>query len=906
MKLDPKISVSTKRRMGSLSRLFFATGLSLLAGCQGASGPQGDQGTDGVHCWDLNTNGVCDPVSEDHNNDGACTVADCQGESSVTEGTITGTVTNVLTQKPIAGVQISLDPAIPGVSLTTDDTGVYKTTLPFGAYSLLFEKSNFAAVNVSANLASSTTTTKNIAMTPNSQVIVNAGADLIAEVGGTTQLKATIEIMDGSTLSKTTWEQTAGATASIDDPGKDITQITLPNTESYKQELIQKLQYPNRLMVVGINPDALAKARTASFTVTATTSSGTYQHTVDVTVDLPYSPSTGLQNVPKNVPVMVQGKSIDAYASFNWTLVSPDNSQAALDHPTSPAPVFTPDLGGKYVLTDTITNQSIHIYAEDWWGGIKTQDENGRPVMGCGTTMSCHNNNSKVKKDEYFTVWAQSGHAEIFIDNLNHAPYQKESCLACHAVGYDKSAANNGIDDAGDFDDFTASGMMSNPDPNNWTNMLANYKGTAALTNVQCESCHGPMKLTGVHGNDTVGDPECVSIRSDVCAMCHGQNGRYGRHQQWQKSGHGSYAGAISYGASPYGASDCGRCHAGQGFLAWIAQGDLTQTILADTETIGLTPDEVHPITCTACHDPHAVGNTTGITNDATVRISGDTPMLPAGVTAIGAGRGAVCFVCHNSAKGLHNDSAGDLADWSAPHAAQGDLMLGENAYFVSPGTLRSPHLYSIKDSCTACHMRLTPPPQEPGDIGDSTNHAFVADMAICAKCHGDYDWQELRSGHQAQLASLADKIKDDAIASLNSLTVRVRAYDPESGLFSSASYPPPAASNIVIDLATNPIVDIQPYVIWNDLAFLITLQDAVSIDWVSKTGEITTTTNHFGVQLESLKNEDDLVIFDLSSNMSKALWNYLLIESDRSDGIHNTRFSYQVIFETILQDLSR
>ncbi len=62
------------------------------------------------------------------------------------------------------------------------------------------------------------------------------------------------------------------------------------------------------------------------------------------------------------------------------------------------------------------------------------------------------------------------------------------------------------------------------------------------------------------------------------------------------------------------------------------------------------TEDEAHPQTCVTCHDPPAIGTTTGIDTgidtDATVRISGDTPPLIAGFTADDVGRGAICDIC--------------------------------------------------------------------------------------------------------------------------------------------------------------------------------------------------------------------------------------------------------------------
>lgn len=60
--------------------------------CRGSEGPQGLQGepgspgqdglpgTDGIHCWDLDGDGICTPATEDKNTDGSCDAADCQGQ----------------------------------------------------------------------------------------------------------------------------------------------------------------------------------------------------------------------------------------------------------------------------------------------------------------------------------------------------------------------------------------------------------------------------------------------------------------------------------------------------------------------------------------------------------------------------------------------------------------------------------------------------------------------------------------------------------------------------------------------------------------------------------------------------------------------------------------------------------
>lgn len=46
-------------------------------GAMGPSGPSGPTGPDGIHCWDLNENGICDIGTEDTNCSDGCDVDDC-------------------------------------------------------------------------------------------------------------------------------------------------------------------------------------------------------------------------------------------------------------------------------------------------------------------------------------------------------------------------------------------------------------------------------------------------------------------------------------------------------------------------------------------------------------------------------------------------------------------------------------------------------------------------------------------------------------------------------------------------------------------------------------------------------------------------------------------------------------
>jgi hypothetical protein len=60
-----------------------------------------------------------------------------------------------------------------------------------------------------------------------------------------------------------------------------------------------------------------------------------------------------------------------------------------------------------------------------------------------------------------------------------------------------------------------------------------------------------------------------------------------------------------------------------------------------------------------------------------------------------------------------------------------------------------------------------------------------------------------------------------------------------------------------------------------------------------------------FGVQLGSLKDNANAVVYSLSGNLIRAGWNYILIQYDGSKGIHNPTFVNEVLTKTLAKDLS-
>jgi len=349
-------------------------------------------------------------------------------------------------------------------------------------------------------------------------------------------------------------------------------------------------------------------------------------------------------------------------------------------------------------------------------------------------------------------------------------------------------------------------------------------------------------------------------------------------------------------------AAHCGRCHTAQGFLAWIKQPDMTKYIqgakgdatVEELRALGLTQDQAQPQTCTVCHDPHDEGTTTSKENNAKVRITGNTSMLPSGYQAVGVGRGAICITCHNTRNGLHNDKVGNPPSYSAPHvAAQGDILMGENAYFVTTGQ-RSKHAL-IEDTCTKCHLVATPPPAEFSYQLGGTNHAFKATMEACSDCHGKFKGEGVQALTEAKLEELGHKMASYLLSKLPS-TFMLKDYTPHT--YQGKSFD--LLSN-VIEVNKANIASIEPTEPHGQQGFLVKFKSPVSVTYApANQAPHTMSLSEVEVQLGSITTDGTKALIATSDPLVRAGWNYFLVHGDGSKGVHNPTFAVDVLQASI------
>jgi hypothetical protein len=393
-----------------------------------------------------------------------------------------------------------------------------------------------------------------------------------------------------------------------------------------------------------------------------------------------------------------------------------------------------------------------------------------------------------------------------------------------------------------------------------WAPLDATLKARAGI---QCESCHGP-------GSQHNGNVAAITVPYGVgsCAVCHDAPGHHDKVELWSQSPHHNALAARGESAAAP-APDCARCHTAQGFAAMASQ--IVNNGTADLPAGFFIPAGTGQAqTCQACHDAHTTE----------LRLHGDIAVTPNGYGFKGVGAAATCLGCHVA----RNMAPASGAVGTPHHGPQGDIMFGVNAYFVNavPGANISKHA-AVADVCVGCHVKLIPE----GVETENDNHVFRTNDSICKHCHSEsVNGEATKGAVQTAMAGLQTKLAGSILATFNAeiasgsgkVTIK-QATDtsPQTITFDGAA------------TAVAPAAEFHGSPAWSITATV----GGVAQTQTAVTGSIwkDTDTTATGVKL-----------MDPAGTFSKALWNYLLIESDKSEGIHNPTFVLKVIDATMAQ----
>ena len=467
-------------------------------------------------------------------------------------------------------------------------------------------------------------------------------------------------------------------------------------------------------------------------------------------------------------------------ADYEWTLVSkPEGSQAALENAATRNPALRPDVEGEYEIHDAVTDTTITVTGATW--------------VGVDTCAVCHlGPNGYVPEfglDDLVTPWSETGHASMAqrgVDGIASSHYG-ESCLACHTVGRNLkgSAVNGGFDDIAKQVGWTFPSVLQ---PGNYDAMPDALK---AVSNIQCESCHGPG---GTHPGEA-----SVSYDYMICATCHQDGSHHVYPEQWENGPHSE--GFLEVSEEEGDRNTCSRCHSPVGFAEHAKRLDAGDSYFDINDE---TATGIGALSCQGCHDPHAVAGNAHqlrVYDKATVgqwALQGDiniaVPAMGAQellrgedlqyatVTLTGLGASATCVECHNGRRLAQNQNgdSGIYGETGSPHdSLAAEALYGICAWDYGIKMGNSYHTYYAQ--CTTCHMYTDN--TDGNRLGD---HSFtmaytpeegeeVQNLDACNQCHqyfeevdkfdfvsvigGDYDGDGELEGVQSETQGLIDLV---------------------------------------------------------------------------------------------------------------------------------------------------
>ncbi len=282
-------------------------------------------------------------------------------------------------------------------------------------------------------------------------------------------------------------------------------------------------------------------------------------------------------------------------------------------------------------------------------------------------------------------------------------------------------------------------------------------------------SCEGPVGPAGADGTDGLDGVDGVDgIDGDVsCTACHSDGSIQVVNQQFVESQHSSGDIAVSYAG---GRSFCAECHSHEGFLEFVATGDVVGNISAPSAW-----------ECATCHQLH---ESFDAEEDYTLRITEEVSFIYDNSVTADFGGGNICATCHQSRRAEPNTSNPGTEftitseHYGPHHGAQSNVLYGAGLAEI-PGSMSYPDPGSSTHftgaSCTSCHM---------GDYDSGTGgHTFNPSVNSCTACHAglsDFNLNNVVTDVTAQLDELRDLLEAQGV--IVEAVEEVFEVDPETG----------------------------------------------------------------------------------------------------------------------------
>lgn len=246
---------------------------------------------------------------------------------------------------------------------------------------------------------------------------------------------------------------------------------------------------------------------------------------------------------------------------------------------------------------------------------------------------------------------------------------------------------------------------------------------------------------------------EVASAENQNCFTCHGEEGLLlAAKGEWQNSIHAS-GNNVDY--TNREGSDCTQCHDHQGFLDFLATGEVEAPY-----------DNVSAIHCFTCHSPHVRG-------DLTLRI--DDPYTLINGEVFDHGSANLCANCHHARTSVETVVSGVSVSryWGPHHGPQSDLLIGTGGYeFSGQSYGSSPHAsVGGNNGCILCHMGQ-PRTHTGYKVGGHTFNMVDEEsgedlVGVCQECHEsaeDYDYDGVQTEVESLLEELAVLLQGEGI----------------------------------------------------------------------------------------------------------------------------------------------
>ncbi|MBI4717077.1 MAG: hypothetical protein HY763_04675 [Planctomycetes bacterium] len=335
--------------------------------------------------------------------------------------------------------------------------------------------------------------------------------------------------------------------------------------------------------------------------------------------------------------------------------------------------------------------------------------------------------------------WSETLHAEALTTLEGIGQGSNTNCLPCHTVGFGQE---------GGFVDRAT---------------------TDALAGVQCENCHGA-------GADHVDDPlneavrPVIDISAQVCGACH-TGSHHPTFEQWETALHAQINETVTADLLEGGSfvNNCGICHSGDVFYRINIRGEA----VPEDAFVGLAAEDLTPVTCAICHDPHARTNNAAAPDagrDFQLRFRQVASPTPSNTVedVTNPQRFNLCGQCHHD-----RGRTWETTSRAPHHSNQANVYAGEMA-IPDPETQQplvlsrvSVHSFAV-EQCATCHLYREDFQSE--EAPAISGHTFQVNTAGCATsgCHPSSDQAAaalttLQGEVQARLDNIASRLGDPA-----------------------------------------------------------------------------------------------------------------------------------------------